>query len=355
MLKPFLLYFKGTLIASGLGLMIAAGIGFYSSGELSGALHALFICLILGILETSLSFDNAVINATVLKQMSPVWQRRFLTWGMIIAVFGMRLIFPVMIVAVIGKMGPIEALQLALLKPLEYAQMMLSAEHEISAFGGAFLLLVSLKYFFDQEKTLHWIRFIEKPLFKLGKLEALEFAITIVVILLISQTIPSSERNGFLYSGLAGVLSFLCLEGVNLLFRKSSKKPARNSSELSKKDIHRASLGLFLYLEILDASFSFDGVIGAFAITPNLFIIAIGLGIGALFVRSLTIMMVEKGSLNTFVFLEHGAFYALGALAIIMFLNVLTQVPEVVSGLIGAFFISLATWSSIRHKRLLQS
>ena len=343
MLQSFIRYFRSTLIASGLGLLLATGIGFYYTGEVSGALHALFLCLILGILETSLSFDNAVVNATVLKQMTPLWQKRFLTWGMVIAVFGMRILFPLLLVAVVGRIGPLKALHLAVLEPLEYARMMLSAKHEISAFGGAFLLLVSLKYFFDQEKEIHWIRMIEKPLMKLGRLEALEFGLTLLIIFLVSRVIPDSERTSFLYAGLAGVISFLCLEGVNLLFRLPNEK--------SQQDLHRASLGLFLYLEILDASFSFDGVIGAFAITPNLFIIAIGLGIGALFVRSLTVMMIEKGTLQSYPFLEHGAFYALGSLAIIMFINTIAEVPEIISGLIGALFIAVAIWSSVKYRR----
>ena len=147
------------------------------------------------------------------------------------------------------------------------------------------------------------------------------------------------ETLTFLYSGIAGILTFLMVEAVSVFLRVP---------ESTQKDVHRASLGMFLYLEVLDASFSFDGVIGAFAISHNLFIIAIGLGIGALFVRSLTIMMVDRGTLDSYLFLEHGAFYALGALALIMFLNTIAHVPELVSGLVGAFFIGIAIWSSIR-------
>jgi hypothetical protein len=110
-------------------------------------------------------------------------------------------------------------------------------------------------------------------------------------------------------------------------------------------------MGMFLYLEVLDASFSFDGVVGAFAITNNLFIIMIGLGIGAMFVRSLTIMLVEKGTLSEFRYLEHGAFYAIGILAIIMFANTIFHIPEVITGLIGAAFIGLSLWSSIRYNQ----
>src|SRR5690606_35736366 len=111
-------------------------------------------------------------------------------------------------------------------------------------------------------------------------------------------------------------------------------------------------LGAFLYLEVLDASFSFDGVIGAFALSQNLFIIAIGLGIGAMYVRSMTIMLVERGTLTQYRFLEHGAFYAIIAMSVIMFAQSLVHVPEVVTGLFGASLIGVALWSSIRWNRL---
>ena len=83
----------------------------------------------------------------------------------------------------------------------------------------------------------------------------------------------------------------------------------------------RGGLGAFLYLEVLDASFSFDGVIGAFALTNNILLIAIGLGVGAMYVRSMTIMLVERGTLAQFRYLEHGAFYSIFALSIVMFLQ----------------------------------
>src|SRR5207245_6010504 len=86
----------------------------------------------------------------------------------------------------------------------------------------------------------------------------------------------------------------------------------------AKHVVGKAAFFLFLYLEVLDASFSFDGVVGAFAITSDPIIIAIGLGIGAMFIRSLTVYLVKKGTLAEYVYLEHGALYAIGALAILL-------------------------------------
>lgn len=95
----------------------------------------------------------------------------------------------------------------------------------------------------------------------------------------------------------------------------------------------KGGFGAFLYLEVLDASFSFDGVIGAFALTQNLFIIAIGLGIGAMYVRSMTVMLVEKGTLSEYRYLEHGAFYAILILSVVMYFQTLMHIPEVITGL----------------------
>ena len=107
-----------------------------------------------------------------------------------------------------------------------------------------------------------------------------------------------------------------------------------------------------MYLEVLDASFSFDGVIGAFAITSDVVVIMLGLAIGAMFVRSMTIYLVEKGTLEAYIYLEHGAHYAIGALALIMlFSGTGVHVPEVLTGLIGVAFIVWAVISSISHSK----
>jgi hypothetical protein len=113
----------------------------------------------------------------------------------------------------------------------------------------------------------------------------------------------------------------------------------------------RAAFFLFLYLEALDASFSFDGVIGAFAITQDIFIIATGLGVGAMYIRSITVYLVRKGTLSDYVYLEHGAHWAIGALAVILLVTIKHEVPEVVTGLVGVGFIGAAFISSLIRNR----
>jgi uncharacterized protein len=146
----------------------------------------------------------------------------------------------------------------------------------------------------------------------------------------------------FVYSAIYGLLTFLVVEVVGGILDKSQEALAGAA---------QGGLGAFLYLEVLDASFSFDGVIGAFALTQNLFVIAIGLGIGAMYVRSMTIMLVEKGTLAHYRYLEHGAFYAILILSLIMYAQSLVHIPEVITGLGGAGLIGIALWSSVRYNR----
>jgi uncharacterized protein len=335
-------YFRGSFVVTVAGLIAGAALGWDYTGTLSGTLTTLFIVAVLAVLEVSLSFDNAVVNATVLREMDPVWQRRFITWGIAIAVFGMRIVFPVLIVAVIAWIGPIEALVMAATDPNEYSRHLTSAEVSVSAFGGAFLAMVGLKHFFDIEKDVHWIAVIERPLSRLGRIRSVELGLVLVLLWLTGRALPAAEQSTFLIAGMSGLIAYIAVDGISALL---------DPGAAVKGVATRSGLASFVYLEVLDASFSFDGVIGAFALSNNLFIIAIGLGIGAMFVRSLTIMLVEQDALTQYRYLGHGAFYAIIALGIIMFLKTLLHVPEGVTGLIGALFIGLAFFDSVRHNR----
>jgi hypothetical protein len=336
-------YFRGSFFVTIIGLALASFVGWEYHHSLQGAMQSLFIAFVLSILEVSISFDNAVVNATVLKKMTPIWQHRFITWGMLIAVFGMRIIFPLIVVSIATSINPWEALKMATFSPDEYSKHMLEAHVPVSAFGGAFLMMVALKYFFDTTKEVHWIQIVERPLTRLGKMEAIEIGLVIACLVGMGRIIPDHEKLSFMLAGLFGLITYILVDGLGGFL---------SLSEDAEQNLHRASAMMFLYLEVLDASFSFDGVIGAFAISNNLFIIAIGLGIGAMFVRSLTIMFVEKDTLTEFRYLENGAFYAILALALIMFLNTVVAIPEIVTGIIGAAFIGMSLYSSLKDRKL---
>jgi uncharacterized protein len=334
-------YFFWAYVVTVAGLVLGVVLGWFYTHTLSGALSFLFICSVLAVLEISLSFDNAIVNANKLKQMRPEWQRRFLTWGILIAVFGMRIVFPLLIVVVAAGIGPVEALVLAATRPEAYSEIMHGAHLSIAAFGGTFLMMVGLSYFFDHEKDVHWIRWLEAGMARSASIRGIEVAIVLLLALGTSALLPDAKGDAFMDAAILGLVTFIGVEVLGgLIDMRSGAKAAAGGG-----------LGAFLYLEVLDASFSFDGVIGAFALSQNIFVIAIGLGIGAMYVRSMTIMLVERGTLAEYRFLEHGAFYAILILALIMYAQALVEIPEVVTGLLGAGLIGLSFWSSVRFRR----
>ncbi len=337
-------YYKGSVVFTVVCLVLGLLYGWFQTGSVVDTLSLLWIIVVLSILEVSLSFDNAVVNASVLKEMDALWQRRFLTWGMVIAVFGMRIVFPLAIVAVAAGLGPIDAITLSLNEPEEYEAIVSSAHIGIAGFGGAFLAMVGFSFFFDGEKDVHWIEWIEAKLKLISNIKAAEIALLLIVLYLISLSLPTEEALTLMVSGCLGLVTFIAVEAMGTLLEMREQALALQGA------VVRSGLGGFLYLNILDSSFSFDGVIGAFALSNNMVVIALGLSIGAMFVRSMTIMLVEKGTLAEYRYLEHGAFWAIIALGVIMLMSARFHIPETITGLIGAVLIGASLWWSVRHK-----
>ena len=207
--------------------------------------------------------------------------------------------------------------------------------------------MVSLKFFIDEGKSVDWIVGLERNLRKWGSIRGFEIALVLLIISFMSQVVHESQQASFLLSAISGLLVFTLVDGLGSFLDDYSNSTTNIGA--------RGGLGAFLYLEVLDASFSFDGVIGAFALTTNIILIAIGLGIGAMYVRAMTIMLVEKGTLQHFRYLEHGAFYSIFALSIIMFAQSIIEVPETITGAIGAIIIGLSLYSSVRYNKKEQS
>jgi hypothetical protein len=337
--------------------------------------EAFGIVLILSILEISLSFDNAVVNAGILKKMNAFWQKIFLTIGILIAVFGMRLVFPVVIVAISAKVGPVEAVQLALDEPERYEDLVTDAHPAIAAFGGMFLLMIFLDFIFE-DRDIKWLGRLERPLAKLGKVDMLPVCVALTVLLVSAMTFAThahvstghaDKAATVLLSGVAGLITYLVVGGLSGYFEDKLEEEEEHEHEEEEKAraegkpvsavalAGKAAFFLFLYLEVLDASFSFDGVIGAFAITNHIFWMALGLGIGAMYVRSLTVYLVREGTLDDYVYLEHGAHYAIGALAAILLITIEHQISEIVTGLIGVVLIAASFLSSVRRNKALEA
>jgi hypothetical protein len=338
-------FYRFSFIFTAICLALASWYGWISTGSVSGTAQMLWIVVVLAVLEVSLSFDNAVVNASVLKEMDEVWQKRFLLWGIAFAVFGMRIVFPLAIVAIAAGIGPVEAVTLSLTRPDEYERIVSSAHVGIAGFGGAFLAMVGLKFFFDAEKEVHWIGVIERKLTAVSAVKAVEIGLLLLALWGISSLLETADALTFLIAGILGIVAFISVEAINTALEIREEKRRLAGAMV------RSGLGGFLYLNVLDASFSFDGVIGAFALSNNMVVIALGLSIGAIFVRSMTVHLVNRGTLAEYAFLEHGAFWAIIALGGIMLFGAVAHIPEVITGLIGAVLIGLSLLWSIRHKK----
>lgn len=332
---------------------------------LYGGPGALLTVAILAILEISLSFDNAVVNAKVLERMSVFWQKIFLTVGIAIAVFGMRLVFPLAIVGITAQLGPLEAIDLALNNEKAYSAQLHDAYPLIAAFGGMFLLLLFLDFIFEK-RAITWLSWLERPLARIGKLDQLSVVVASVALSIVAG-IWAKEPGSVMIAGVLGMVTYIAVNGLGELFASQSVDDDEDDEDGAAASADeeggggrqsglvvatgKAAFFLFLYLEVLDASFSFDGVIGAFAISTKLIIIALGLGIGAMYIRSLTVFLVRKGTLNDYVYLEHGAHWAIGALAVAMIISIAHEVPESITGTLGAGLIIAAFISSVRRNR----
>lgn len=301
-----------------------------------GGWEALLTAALLTILEVTLSFDNAVVNARVLVHMSAVWRKRFLTWGLLVAVFGTRLVLPILIVAASAALSPLAVAAMALFDPEGYGHLLEGTRLAINAFGGTFLLMVALKYFFDDAKTVHWIQMVERRLSRWGRIEAVEIGIALLALLLFSFFSAPEEQTTILFAGVIGITLFIFVEGIASAFSVDATAVGTQSAVL------------FIYLNVLDSAFSLDSVVGAFALTNSLIIIAVGLGIGAYFVRALTVYMVERRTLESLVYLEHGAHWAIFGLAASMYAGLFLEVPELITGTIGLAFVTAAYYSSLR-------
>lgn len=308
--------------------------------------QAAFLTLVLMVIEVTFSFDNAIINARVLATMSAFWQKMFITVGILIAVFGMRVLFPILVVMLTSGLSWGEVVNLALNQPEQYAHELHASHVSIAAFGGMFLLMLCLHFFFDRDREIRWIHAIERPLQKIGSWWL--YTLVCLIVLVIATLLPfNPDPSGTFVAGFIGIATYLIIHGLTEIFTRQHEKHEKAHGKAIKK-AGLAGFTAFLYLEVLDASFSFDGVIGAFAVTNDVVLIAIGLGVGALWVRSLTIFMVRRQVLNAYRYLEHGAHYTIGILAVVLLLGLYYDIPEAVAGAIGIAIIGASVVSSVK-------
>lgn len=279
--------------------------------------------LLLAIMEVSFSFDNAVVNAQVLRKLSPFLQKVFLTLGILVSVFLVRLILPAVIVSFSADL-PLQ--QVIHMSHTDYQAHVLAAHSIIASFGGTFLLALFLSFLFYPEREHYWVDWLERHAgtFPSGiKWALFSFIMSSALYLTKSSILPAA---------IAGIV----LLAMGLL----------ENFLTSEKAATYSGLAAFLYLELLDASFSLDGVIGAFAMSSDIVVIMAGLGIGSFCIRSMTVYMVKHKTLEAFKYLEHGAHYSIGALGCLMLLSNVFPIPQLATGLVGIAFILLAAITS---------
>ncbi len=330
-------HFRESIFVTIFGLIFAM---FWAEHIAPGSeFKTLFVVFFLSVLEVTLSFDNAVVNAVVLDKMTPKWQHRFLTWGILIAVFGVRFILPVIIVSIFSGHSIINTAHMALSDVTQYTHYLELAHTPLVSFGGAFLMMVGLSYFVGKNNHYKWIAPVENILEKIN----FKFSAPILCLLIVGVLVPflSSEiKFSVIQSSIIGILTYEIIHGAANFMEKAQGKRLEAGAKTG-------GLMMFIYLEVLDASFSLDGVLGSFAISKDIVIIAIGLAIGAMFVRSLTLLLVEKKTLTQYVYLVSGAHFAIIALAFIMFVSIFREVNEVLTGLLGLIFVGGSFISSL--------
>lgn len=324
---------------------LAIWVGAYSFG----GWQALFTVIVLTLLETTFSADNAVVNSKIIVTLSPFWQKLFMTIGIFIAVFVVRFFAPILIVMATAGLGLAEVINLAMNDTHAYELELAKAEPMISAFGGTFLIMIALSYFIDYEKKTHWLTFLEKHLGKLGRFDNITTFFMLLSAIAIYFTVGHEHQSAVLIASVMAIALHIGLELLSASFENTRKK----SLDIKQK-VGTAAFATFLYLEVLDASFSLDGVIGAFALTSSIVLIMLGLGAGAVWVRAMTIHLVRAKTLSKYIFLEHGAHWAIAFLGAIMLLKLYhIELSEWFVGSLGLTFIAVAIWWSKRHTKAL--
>lgn len=309
--------------------------------------EGLWIFAVLVLLEVTFSFDNAVINSKILERMSPFWQQLFLTVGIILAVFVVRFVLPVVIVMISSGYGFREVIDMALYDAPRYSETLHHAAPMINAFGGTFLIMIGVNYFLDRKKDVHWLGRIERWLSKFGEYESFKVLIMLTVAMVLFYTVEPQYQLTVLVASILGTMLHIALD----LFGRYFGRRQSNAEVL----VGMAAFASFVYLNVLDASFSLDGVIGAFAITTDVLLIMAGLGAGALWVRSLTVYLVRTHTLGKYRYLEHGAHWAILALGIVMLTKLYhIELPEWLTGSLGLIFVATAVITSIIERQRAQ-
>jgi hypothetical protein len=289
----------------------------------------------LSLFETISSVDNAIINAEVLGTMSKRAKRWFLTWGMFIAVFVVRGVLPFVIIWAFNPALRITQVLSAAWSsdPLVQDSIHKSAPILLVA-GGVFLLFL----------FLHWL-FLEEKNVGLPKTENFFMSKGVWFYAVVSILLAVISWFALKQSSLMG---FGAVIGSSLFFITHGFKQNAESQEKKLLGGAQSDISKLFFLEIIDMTFSIDGVLGAFAFTLSVPLILIGNGLGAFLVRELTLRNIER--IKRYVYLKNGAMYSILVLGIIMILHSFGfKIPEFVSPVATFIIIGYFFWKSKIH------
>jgi len=310
-------------------------------GLLTGRPFEALILLMLAAFEINVSFDNAAVNATCVKQLSEQWQQYFLRWGILIATFGMRLAVPIAAVSIGGRINPVKAASLAVTDQHQYGAYLALAQRPVMVFGGVFLLQIFTSFIFDADAKngVAWFVRLESRLERVG--ERFNPVRLAFVAALVAVVVTATVRSDHLVAGISGACGIALYTPIGWLSSKLNKPAGRRDL------VGREALMVFLYLELQDAMFSFDSAFGGFGYTLDVVLLTLGLGVGAAYVRSMTIYMVKEDTLSKLPYLGHGAYAAIGVLS----LSMLSGVSDLWSGGASMLLIAMAVLRSLYTNR----
>ncbi|MBW6517352.1 MAG: DUF475 domain-containing protein [ANME-2 cluster archaeon] len=270
------------------------------------AFSIILIIVGLALFETVTSIDNAVINAEVLSTMSMKARRWFLTWGIFIAVFAVRGALPWLIVwSSHPSLGPVDAFTAMFSNDHEIAMAIEESSPVLLVSGGVFLIFLFFHWLFIETKN-YGLRG-ERFFYRHG---VWFFAVVSIILTLITWF--SIQQNPFMaFGAVLGSTAFFIVHGFRQNAEQREKELIGNT--------HLTDWSKIMYLEVIDATFSIDGVVGAFAFTLSVPLILVGNGIGAIMVRNLTMSNIDR--IKKYLYLKNGAMYSIFFLGMIMVLD----------------------------------
>lgn len=293
------------------------------------------ILTVLGLIlfETVSSVDNAIINAEVLSTMGKKARRWFLVWGLFIAVFLLRGLLPWGIVwATNPALGLIGSFTAALSSDPAVVESIEQSAPILLSGGGIFLIFLFFHWLFLEQKNygLKGERFFHS--------QGVWFYAVVSIILAVVVWFSLQINSFMAFGAVVGSTAFFITHGFKENAKAAEARLLTNAGASPMSDVSK-----ILYLEVIDATFSIDGVIGAFAFTLSVPLILLGNGIGALVVRQLTISNIER--IKKYAYLKNGAMYSILILGTIMLLDSFGfHIPSWISPIttaiiVGYFFI----------------